>query len=42
MMTGKCYEKLRKFTDKDADSMEKFLKEASNKQSQKEAFLSNF
>lgn len=33
MMTGKCYEKLRKFTDKDANSMEKFLKEASNKQS---------
>ena len=33
MMTEKCYEKLRKFTDKDADSMEKFLKEASNKQS---------
>ena len=27
MMTGKCYEKLRKFTDKDADSMEKFLKD---------------
>ena len=26
MMTGKCYEKLRKLTDKDADSMEKFLK----------------
>ena len=33
MMTGKCYEKLKKFTDKDSDSMEKFLKEASNKQS---------
>ena len=28
------YEKLRKFTDKDADSMEKFLKEATKKQSQ--------
>lgn len=25
MMTRKCYEKLRKFTDKDADSMEKFF-----------------
>ena len=34
MMTRKCYEKLRKFTDKDADSMEKFLKEATKKQSQ--------
>ncbi|MCB5503445.1 hypothetical protein LIP66_02155 [Coprococcus eutactus] len=34
MMTGKCYEKLRKFADKDADSMEKFLKEATKKQSQ--------
>lgn len=34
MMTEKCYEKLRKFTDKDADSMEKFLKEATKKQSQ--------
>lgn len=33
MMTGKCYEKLRKFTDKDADIMEIFLKKASNKQS---------
>ena len=34
MMTGKCYEKLRKFTDKDADSMEKFLKKVTKKQSQ--------
>lgn len=34
MMTGKCYEKLRKLTDKDADSMEKFLKKATKKQSQ--------
>lgn len=34
MMTRKCYEKLRTFTDKDADSMEKFLKEATKKQSQ--------
>ena len=33
MMTEKCYEKLKKFTDKDADSMEKFLKEATKKQS---------
>ena len=34
MMTGKCYEKLRKLTDKDADSMEKFLKKVTKKQSQ--------
>lgn len=34
IMTGKCYEKLRKLTDKDADSMEKFLKKATKKQSQ--------
>lgn len=34
MMTGKCCEKLRKFTDKDADSMEKFLKKVTKKQSQ--------
>ena len=34
MMTEKCYEKLRKFTDKDADSMEKFLKKVTKKQSQ--------
>ena len=34
MMTAKCYEKLKKLTDKDVDSMEKFLKEVANKQSQ--------
>ena len=34
MMTGKCYEKLRKRTDKDANSMEKFLKKVTKKQSQ--------
>ena len=34
VMTEKCYEKLRKFTDKDSDIMEKFLKEVANKQSQ--------
>ena len=34
MMTEKCYEKLRKLTDKDADSMEKFLKKVTKKQSQ--------
>ena len=34
MMTGKCYEKLRKLTDKDSDSMEKFLKKVTKKQSQ--------
>ena len=34
MMTEKCYEKLRKLTDKDADSMEKFLKKVNKKQSQ--------
>ena len=34
MMTGKCYEKLKKLTDKDADSMEKFLKKVTKKQSQ--------
>lgn len=33
MMTKKCYEKLRKLTDKDADSMKKFLKEVTKKQS---------
>ena len=33
MMTGKCYEKLKKLTDKDVDDMENFLKQASNKQS---------
>ena len=34
MMTEKCYEKLRKFTDKDVNDMEFFLKEATKKQSQ--------
>ena len=34
MMTEKCYEKLKKLTDKDADSMEKFLKKVTKKQSQ--------
>lgn len=34
MMTEKCYEKLKKLTDKDADNMEDFLKKATNKQSQ--------
>lgn len=34
MMTGKCYEKLRKFTDKDVNDMEIFLKEATKKQYQ--------
>ena len=34
MKTEKCYEKLKKLTDKDVDSMEKFLKEVANKQSQ--------
>ena len=34
MMTEKCYKKLKKFTDKDADNMEEFLKKVSNKQSQ--------
>ena len=34
IMTEKCYEKLKKFTDKDADSMEKILNEATKKQSQ--------
>ena len=33
MMTGKCYEKLKKLTDKDVDDMEIFLEKASNKQS---------
>lgn len=33
MMTGKCYEKLKKLTDKDVDDMENFLNQASNKQS---------
>ena len=32
MMTGKCYEKLKKLTDKDVDDMEIFLEKASNKQ----------
>ena len=34
MMTGKCYEKLKKLTDKDVDDMEKFLKKVTKKQSQ--------
>lgn len=34
MMTEKCYKKLKKLTDKDADNMEEFLKKVSNKQSQ--------
>ena len=34
MMTEKCYEKLKKLTDKDADNMEEFLKKVTNKQSQ--------
>ena len=34
MMTEKCYEKLKKLTDKNVDDMEKFLKEATKKQSQ--------
>lgn len=34
MMTKKCYEKLKKLTDKDADNMEEFLKKVTNKQSQ--------
>lgn len=33
MMTEKCYEKLKKLTDKDADNMEEFLKKATNEQS---------
>lgn len=28
MMTKKCYEKLKKLTDKDADNMEEFLKKS--------------
>lgn len=35
MMTEKCYENLKKLTDKDADNMEEFLKKVTNKQSQK-------
>lgn len=31
MMTEKCYEKLKSITDKNADSMEEFLKKATNK-----------
>lgn len=31
MMTEKCYEKLKNITDKNADSMEEFLKKATNK-----------
>lgn len=34
MMTKKCYEKLKKLTDKDADNMEEFLKKVTNKQYQ--------
>lgn len=34
MMTEKCYEKLKKLTDKDADNMGEFLKKVTNKQSQ--------
>ena len=34
MMTEKCYEKLRKFTGKDVNDIEFFLKEATKKQSQ--------
>lgn len=34
MMTEKCYETLKKLTDKDADNMEEFLKKVTNKQSQ--------
>lgn len=34
MMTEKCYEKLKKLTDKDADNMEEFLKKVTNEQSQ--------
>ena len=34
MMTEKCYEKLKKLTDKDTDNMEEFLKKVTNKQSQ--------
>ena len=33
ILLEKCYEKLKKLTDKDVDDMEKFLKKASNKQS---------
>ena len=33
MMTRKCYEKLKRFTDKDADSTEEFLKKVTNEQS---------
>ena len=34
MMTEKCYEKLKKLTDKDANNMGEFLKKVTNKQSQ--------
>lgn len=34
MMTEKCYEKLKKIIDKDADNMEEFLRKVTNKQSQ--------
>ena len=34
MMKEKCYEKLKKLTDKDADNMGEFLKKVTNKQSQ--------
>lgn len=34
IMTEKCYEKLKRLTDKDADDMEDFLKKVINKQSQ--------
>ena len=39
MMTGKCYEKLKKLTDKDADSMEKFLKKPVRNNLNNEAFI---